>query len=225
MKTAVLVITHARVNKTFARHFPYYVKSGGEVIGVGDAHDGCVWPSGVRFLEFPIITDQRQKLLRRFMQVVDWCVTKGTAEGFDRFAICEYDVVFIRPIPSHITPRPIEFSYGRIAATLAGHKSNGFKGKNYYHCPWIFSAFAAGDFHRYGNRMLDAGIDEGGFIDRFLGLYEDLFGPAIVNSPNYSQNSLDRPEYIAEARESMKRPECFAIHGCKTPEMLQQLFA
>lgn len=211
MKTAVLIISHARVNKTVAQNFPWYQKSGGVLFGVCDRNTGCKWPDGMTVLEFDEIPDRRQFQLRRFLQVLEWAVADGASLGFERFALCEYDCIFVRPIPDDLPG---------LAATRVGQRSQGFHGRWYYHCPWIFSLDAAKQFLMYANRMMECGLDEGGFIDRFIGLQDDLYGPAIFAAPNYSQNSIDRPEFIREAQSAVQRPDCFALHGIKTHEQL-----
>lgn len=213
MKTALLIISHPRVNKVVAQNWPWYVKSGGDVIGVCDRGTGCVWPKGVkRVLEFDEIDDQRGKLIGRFFQVLEWCVVDSQNGGYDRYAISEYDVCFVRPIPYYLPP---------FVATRAGQKSPGFCGQYYYHCPWILSGNAACQLLTQGRKMLKAGIDESGHIDRFIGLFDDLYDAQIQSGANYSRNSLDRPEYIREAQEAVKNPECFAVHGVKTPDQLE----
>ena len=215
-----ICISHPEANETLMRNAATWP--------IADCHfAGCEhedaapmsWPPGTS----PILRigqngnpyGPTRPLLNRFLRVFQWCATEGRKMGYESFCTFEADVVFVRAVPN-VSDKPL--------GTLAGGNSPGFLGSQYFHPPWLIPAKLMPRIVGYFERMVRAGPDERGFPDRFVGRMGDLHPDvAFQHSGNFSQNTLDRPEYLAAAIEAIKRPDCFAVHGVKSDSQLKAL--
>lgn len=217
MKTLALCIAHPQAQEVLTRNSATWPIAGCDFFGVEhEDSPPMAWPESNPAFEGVVLRighggnpyGALRPLLDRFMRVFKWCVTDGANLGYDAFCTSEADVIFTRPVPQ-CGMHPL--------GTLAGHKSDGFLGSDYFHPPWLVSLDDMRMIVEYSQRLLRVGLDERGFPDRFVGLLGDLFPDvAFRHSGNYSQNTLDQPHYLAEALTAIKRPEVWALHGVKT---------
>lgn len=158
----------------------------------------------------------RHKWVDRFLRIIDWLI-KHRSQHYEAFCFIEADVVLLRPPPA---------VSGTVAiATVAGYRNEPFRGSRYFHCPWLLSVEALTSVQHHGVRMCNAGLDEQGFIDRFLGLMADLYTDiSWQHSRNYSQNTIE-PQHIAEAADWARHCDCWAQHGVKTQAAFDAIMA
>lgn len=215
MKTLVVVLTHPEARPILEMNWPW-LKRGGCDIAVID-HVGSNDVADVNSLFYHRIgghpDSTKNRWLDRFIDVLQWCVASPDTDGYTHYVLTESDSIFVKPIP--------ELPDG-IVATLAGHKSEGFRATTFWHAPWIFSYDAAMDFLRCARMMLGLGLSEQGFIDRFMGLYSELYSVPIQQMNTYSRNTIEGYEEIQLARTAIDTG-CFFIHGIKSPTVLAQL--
>lgn len=143
---------------------------------------------------------------------LDYTDENGNLRSYDVLCLSEPDAIFLKPIPTHC---------GGLMATCSGGNSPGFLGSFFCHGPWVFDRHTAFKAIEFGKRMIARGLIEKGFPDRFWGLFCDLYGVQFTpfGPGTYSQNRLDRPEYIEGARKAVKSG-AFYLHGLKTQEEL-----
>lgn len=210
--TAIVVVAHPGVNEIIHLHEPFWRKTGLPIIGVDHVGGGCTWANGNPFaLQIGGPPDSKKhRWVDRFLEIINWCTVHT---NYDDFLITEYDGVIVRKPPAHP---------GGIVGTLAGHKSDGFLAKSFYHCPWWMDRPSAEDFLRRARIMLDFNLSEHGFIDRFLGAYGELYGVPIQQMNTYSRNTIESPEEIEDARKAVAE-NCWFIHGIKSKEVLDAI--
>lgn len=219
MKTLLCVLTHSAANETFARNFPWYQRAGLPILGVGRVDKEMFWPNDIEHIDIgdeEYIKDDAQ--LWRFVTLLT-LLRAGLGQQpdkppYDAYAITEYDCIWTRKMPE--IPG---WSFISLATQIAGHKSGGFRGSRFFHCPWIVQRKDLAYFIDYGERMLNAGLNEHGFIDRWLGLMADLYDIRVHEINGYTRNTLDQPEHIAQAIDAIKDGAC-VIHGVKTADQL-----
>jgi hypothetical protein len=220
MKTLVVVLTHPEARPILEMNLPWMARSGCDIAVVH--HAGTLqrnWMNNeIRYhVEIGGPPDSTpNRWLDRFLDVLQWCVSSSDADGYSNFLLCESDCIFLRPIPG---------TFGGIAATLAGHKSEGFLAETFWHCPWLFSFDAAQEFLRRARIMLNFNLTEHGFIDRFLGAYSELYNVPILNladGQTYSRNTIEGYAQIQEARKAIAEGAWF-LHGIKSPVVLEQI--
>lgn len=225
MKTLVVVITHSAARPILDMNWPWLLKSGCDIAVVD--HKVEVPPSAGYWNVYPCAIATTAKLflniggppesttnrwLDRFLEVLKWCNTSLAAQEYHNFLLCESDCIFTSPIPDVISG---------ISAKLAGHSSEGFLASHFYHCPWIFSYDAACEFLRRAHVMISKGLTEQGFIDRFLGLYSELYGVTLQQMNTYSRNTIDLDD-VPAVRQAIAEG-VFFIHGVKDKEVLRQI--
>lgn len=216
MKTILAVQSYPGANEAVARHWPYYEASGADVIlGIGTEGGGCKWPGKTHHVNIApngYITDGH--LPQRLIDTIEYAL-EFTTNHDDRIAVIEYDVLFFNPLPPLCPGFHAQHAGGLLPPMLA---------KKFYHSPWVFDAATAVRVVKKGNAMLQAGVNERGNPDFFIGLLCEWFDiPAYGLANCYTQNTLNIPEKIAEARELRRSGRMVAVHGCKTPEQLAYL--
>jgi hypothetical protein len=215
MKTLLAIMSYAGANETVKRHFPYWLKAQADILGVGHTDTVCEWPKHERFIgSVNICKDSHvdgPAHIVRFLELLGVCVHAHCE--YDRFVIAEYDTLFFKPLP-------VDLPLG-LNAVLAGGRSEEFHASRFFHTPWIFDRKSAFDVWIKGQRMLNCGLIEQGFIDRFLGLLLDLYDIPFTPLPGYTHNTVELC-HVAEARGAIKAGY-FTIHGVKTAECLQQI--
>lgn len=210
------------------RHWPYYLKTGYDILGVGRLDSICNFPAAEGLVaETAIGKDEyvngdNLPLMHvralEFAMSMDYMDDDGQAQPYDLFCLTEPDAVFFKPLPLH---------RGGLMATYCGGNSPGFLGSFFCHGPWYFDRNSAFKAVEFGKRMIARGLIERGFPDRFWGLWCDLYGVRFTPlnpTYSYSVNRIDRPEYVQQAREAVAKGVCY-VHGVKTQEELNAITA
>lgn len=221
-KTLLAVQSHSLVNDTVRRHWPYYVASGCDILGVGREDTVCLWPlaPGVirgnqRFVGWINVGKEGSangdNHLRRVMDIL---LTFLTLEEYTHAIVTEYDSLFFRPPPEHP---------GGLVAKVAGYRTEGFRGERFFHMPLYVDRPTAAAIIGYGEAMISVGMIEHGFIDRFLGLMVDLYPLKWTDTGDttYTQNSIYE-QHVPEVRDMIRRGGWFC-HGVKTEAILHAI--
>ena len=214
MKTLIVIFAHSTVNDTVRRHWPWYLRGDCDILGVGRTNTRCEWPTERLIHSIAVGIEgyaSGDNHILRFLETLTALLTDERYKAYGAFCLVEYDGIFIRPVPP-IKP-------GTICAKLAGHRDGHFRGNAYYHTPWYLDRIMAGRILKYGFAMLKAGLIEGGFIDRWLGLMVDLYDIPIADTSTYTQNTIDTPAKIEQARTAIEAGAWY-IHGIKTESQL-----
>lgn len=221
-------------NEILARHWPYFQNAGASsIVGIGT--DGshrsypeptlakCVFPKGVD--DIAIIGDDAymagNNLVRRLMETMDWMLGQPPYwPAEDRFAIVEYDTIFLRPVP--------EFT--GTAAYQAGGPTWGSKAATgFYHNPWLFDRDDGTRLVQQLGHILAEGHCKYGTPESspdvaFAWACERAGIEVQQLLKEYSQNTLDLPHFLDEAREAV-RAGAHCIHGVKTAEQLDYILS
>jgi len=226
MKTLLVAICHPQAQELVSITSQTWSKGGADILCVD--HYGkppMNWSCPVTY-HASIGTDReatRFGPVDRTLDVMAWCIQEFLREppwDYDQFCFIEPDVVILREIPSCLDG----VGGPCLLGTLAGGQSPPYIAKEYFHCPWVVPATKLPTLFGRGGRLVELGLGENGWTDRWLGLIAALYPELeMYDSGNYSQNALDQPRFIAEAREAMKRPDCFAIHGVKSKAQFDAL--
>lgn len=217
MKTLVVVIAHPQAAPILDTNWPWLQKCGCDIAVVNHAGSGFfALDPHPRFNPFiggpPMHTINRW--VDRFLEVLTWCTSDPATEDYDYYVLTEADSIFLRPVP--------DLPFG-FCATHAGYRSPGFNAPHFYHAPWCMDHDSAIEFIRRAKLMLNYGVNESGYIDRFIGAYANLFDVQIHNLAErglaHTRNTIEG-NLVAEAREHAKDPNCFFMHGIKTPAVL-----
>lgn len=218
MKTILAIQSYPGANATVARHLPYYLNAGADMLlGIGTTDGGCVWSN-----EFDCTCNigenkyiEGAHLCDRLLRTIEVALSVELGP-FDRICVIEYDCLFFKPIPKDL---PVG-----VVMNIAGGPQPHRLGTFYYHCPWIMDSGTASMVLDGGRQCLKDLQFEGGSTDCFIGWVCERFNiPVHCNLVHtYSKNSLDIPEHLEEARQA-RIDGAMAIHGVKTPAMLNRL--
>lgn len=212
MKPLLVILSYAKANDMVQRHWPYFLKAGCDILGVGREDSEARFP-GERLVGMVKIGKDSyvagDNLIKLHLDALAYCLEKYP--DYTHYVLTEPDAIFTKPLPVLGT---------MFSATKVGGWSPGFHGRQFFHGPWCFNAVTAARFVEFGTRMLHAGLIERGFPDRFHGLLCDLYSLPWTNFPGYSQNRLDQPKYVDDARQAIKDGYHY-IHGIKTEAELR----
>jgi len=217
----LVVLAHSKASDALARHWPWLLKGECDILGVGREDTTTIWPAEKgqdNFIgEIRVGAESYasgQNHITRYLDVLRWCTDHVAHQ---RFCVIEYDCLIFKPLSL------VAFKPG-LLTTCAGGRSEGFRGSLFFHTPWWCDRTTACDIMRYGGRMLRAGLDERGFLDRWLGLLADLYDLRVQDFVDfwYTQNTIDTPEKIAEARRAIIAG-AWGLHGCKTAAQLEAI--
>jgi hypothetical protein len=219
--TLIAVLGHAAAKATIERHAPYWEKAECDIVCVGRKDIEVPWPSIKRQVGALRIGNDGYagglNHLERLMILLRWFAEER--KSYSSICVIEYDGVFLGPLR-------VGQQLRIFMSTPAGGSdgSDGFAPCTYFHTPWWFDHYGAQLVLDYGSRMLNMQIYERGFVDRWLGLLVGLYRLPWSPAPSFSVNSLDRPEYMAAAREAVRKGAVY-VHGVKTELQLKHLTA
>jgi hypothetical protein len=229
----VAVLTHSGANETVARHWPYYLRSGADILMVGRVGTDCRWPTASTHQcpisgKFHRIYEMRSGIesyvngdnhIVRLLDVIDTFCYKDYYRYHTHLCVIEYDGVFLQPIPLDALQAD-----GSLVTYVNGYEKPGEKwhGSRFLHTPWLMDRNLAYKILKAGNAMLRAQLIEHGFVDRFLGLLCDLHDIPVHVSNTFSANALDTPAFMSAAQKCVASGGWYS-HSCKTKEMLSEL--
>lgn len=219
MKVLVVIFSHSGYNVLVERHWPAYLASGCDILGVGRTNTRCIWPKERLVGEINVGEESYasgDNHIVRFLDTLEYCLREQSLKDYGAFCFIESDSAFFAPIP----PPNIDTFY----AKLAGYKDQGFIGSQYVHTPWMMDRIMGGRILKAGRAMHKAGLIERGFLDRWFGLMIDLYDLdwKDTGASTYTQNTLDSEEKIADAIKAISGG-AYYCHGIKSPEVLAAL--
>lgn len=211
MNTLVAIHSYPGAGPEVARRWPWYLRGDCDILGIGTSDGRTAWPKDKRLIGVELIGRnayvQDDHLPRRLVR------TFGLLEKYpiyDAICIIEWDSIFLQPVPE---------IHG-LVTTLGGYLSPGFTGTRFFHTPWCADRMTAEKIARVGTIMIDHGLTERGFPDRFLGLLVDLYDIPVTFAHTFSVNRIDQPQYVKEARMAIRKG-CWYCHGCKTADEIR----
>jgi len=220
MRMLLILLSYAKANEMVARHWPWYLQADADIMGVGRQDSDTqfpearlVWTVDIgkdEYVNGANLPDLHVRALSCGLSLTYRDPDMEDEQPYTHFCLTEPDALFFKPPPLH---------RDGLMATYSGGNSPGFLGTAFFHGPWYFDRDTADKAVEFGRRMIDRGLIERGFPDRFWGLFCDLYGVKFTpfGKGTYSRNRLDRPEYIKEARQAIK-DGIFYLHGVKTKE-------
>lgn len=217
MKTLLLIFSHTEANPVVARHWPWYRKSGMDIVGVGSTNGNCIWPQYGLLDQIKIGSEGAPSgahYIHRFLNALSYCLSNYSWLEYESFCFIEYDGIFLKPLP--------EIAPNTFVTKKNGGASDGFLGSFFVHTPWIMDRQMGHIILDYGQRMYKHGLHERGFLDRWFGLMIDLYklNWSDLGRDVFSENTLDTPHLIQMGRDAAKRG-VFYIHGIKTQKQLE----
>jgi len=222
VKTLVAILAHAGYESLLRRHWPYYQNSGCDILGVGRVDKPFNWPNPPSVNQF--VGEIRlgndgyadgDNHLMRLIGLLEWFVDEpGLQDRYHDICIIEADSVFLGKLPPHP---------GGLCTTIGGFgDGRDFAPCAFFHTPWWVDRLTALHILDVGSKMLKMRLFERGFVDRWLGLMVELYGIRRTPAPAFSVNTLDNPDFIAAAREAVKKGAVY-VHGVKTARQLELL--
>lgn len=212
MKPLLAIFAHHGTEDALQRHWPFFERTGADIIGIGRLDTKVNWPTGT-------LTDVNvglqsyvngNNLPNRFLDTLELMLNFPHED----LILTEWDSIFLKPLP----PNPdCDFE-----GTLFYNEDPNFECPHYFHPYWRFTRKSAQRFIDHGRELVKRGNIEHGQKDRFVGrVVMDLRFRWKANGC-FSANTIDRPELQAEARKYIAEGGYF-IHGVKTKEQLDSL--
>lgn len=215
-KTVVGIFSYAAANAIVARHWPYYCLSDAALWGIGRIDSKCEWPKGL-YAQTDIGRDGyvgKGNLCQRLVDAMSKFAFGHELKAFSDLCLIECDAIFTRALPNHP---------GGLVTHYAGAHSDGFLSTRYFHTPWWVDRETASLIAGMGQWLLNHGMNEHDFPDRFMGLVCDRCPEIKIHQPNsFSVNLLDTPELMTQARDAITKG-AYYVHGVKTAQQLGQL--
>lgn len=209
------VQTFPGANETVARHWPHYEAAGCDrILGILTEGGRCTWPGEHTAIVGKDSYVDGDHLCRRLLGTI----RAGLDAGATELVIIEYDVCFFRALPATMPEG--------LVMNATGGWSEGFRGKRYFHPPWMMDINTAYRVLEGGEEMLAGGDIEKGFPDRFIGRLAERYDVPVREGwfANYTQNSLDQPEYLKQARQA-RLAGAHCVHGMKSAQQLNYVMA
>lgn len=208
------VHSYPGANETILRHQPYFEQSGASrIVGIGTTDGKCEFPwESVNIGEnrYMKMKGPDDNLCRRLLDTVKWCLTQPE----DRYAICEYDTIFLKPLPQ----------WEGVNAHLTGGQLAGAKTSRFYHNPWLLDRGSGEALVKAMEAVLPESAEyPDNSPDLFFGLAcERAHIEVKCNFQMFTRNTLDHDLDLAQ---QAIRDGAHVIHGCKTEAQLNALLA
>lgn len=212
MKTLLAIHSYPGANELVKQLWPYYEKSGWDIIGIGTNDNKTHWPEGVASVNIgrnAYIYDQ-SNLPQRLVNTIKYFLESCTE--YTNLCIVEYDCIFLAPL---------QFNETGITTHLAGGNV-GTETNSFYHVPWFMDRGMALKIATEGEKLINEGRLEKGSPDVFLGLILQNLGITPHESNTFSVNSFDLPQNIVAGRRAIKSG-CKFLHGVKDMHQLEAI--
>lgn len=223
-KTLVCIQSYGKARDTVHRHFPFYKKSGCDLLGVNTADAPHDWPEGIPTVNIgkDAYLNGTDFLCRRLLETMAYCLREKKFEQYSHFMFVEHDAVFTNKTPLEkpglLTPYP-----------GFNPKEWGLNSIWFIHTPYWADRGTCEMIVRTGYELLSQGIFDKGNPDSFIGsiieeadipwTHFDKFQTFSVNSGSLSEEPFKGPLRCSVREHIMKG--AFYIHGLKTPEELE----
>lgn len=141
-------------------------------------------------------------------------IAYGLGLSCDSFAIIEYDTLIFKKLPE-----PTD----KLITHLAGFGMPGFRGREFYHTPWIASKATWHLIHKACQDLLACGEIELGTPDFFIGWACEKHGIPVDGTmlKAYTQNTITMAN-VPDARGHIARG-AYCMHGVKSKEVLDAI--
>jgi hypothetical protein len=214
MRTLLAIHSYPGANDLMKTLWPYYQKSGWDILGIGTNDGKTQWPDGVEFVNIGrnAYINDRSNLPQRLVNTIKHFLS--TCVEYTHLCIVEYDCIFLAPL---------ELNKTGITTHLAGYNV-GTEANAFYHVPWIMDRETAAKIVEEGDRLLAARIYELGSPDLFIGLVLQNLGITPHESGTFSVNSFDTPNNILLGRDAIKNG-CKFLHGIKSTQQLESILS
>lgn len=205
------IAARAAEAETLNRHWVYYCATGIPIIGVTPSDEPASFKEGVPVIyagkaghHGPDAIARLQNAYRALLQT-----------PYMNFALLEYDCVIFR--------EDIVFPVEGIMSNIMFSNDPAFQEKKFPHGMWTMSRHTMSMLLRTMEEHPE--VAESGMGDRYIAVIARLAGVPLLHEPkSYSRNSLDKPEFIVQAREALKNGAKW-IHGIKTKEQLDAVLS
>lgn len=212
MKVLLAIHSYPGANELVKQLWPYYDKSGWDIIGIGTNDNKTQWPDGVKFVNIgrnAYIYDH-SNLPQRLVNTIKYFLER--CPEYTHLCIVEYDCIFLSPL---------EFQETGITTHLAGG-TVGTEANAFYHVPWFMDRESGALIMEEGERLILQKRFELGSPDVFLGLILQNLGINPHESNTFSVNSFDLPKNIEAGRKAISEG-CKFLHGVKSMQQLEKL--
>lgn len=215
-KTLIGVFSHSTANDIVARHWPYFTLADCALWGIGRVDTHCVWPMP-RWCATDIGKEGYaggENLCRRLIDAIDMFAYLPVFKDFTDLCLVESDAVFTKPLYEH---------RGGLETFRAGGGGEGFLSTQYFHTPWWVDRPTAIEIVKVGTILLNNGIIEQGFPDRFLGLVMGRLPDVPIHpSETFSLNQLDTPARMTAGKMAVEIGSVVYVHGLKTEAQFKE---
>src|ERR1044071_6153513 len=104
MNTLLIIQAHGGMEPHIQRHWPFWKKSGLEMLGV-DRFDGRVkWPESIPTVSIgrsTYIDKESGNMIRIMVETFAHCLENQDFNHFSSFMMIDYDAVIVGPVPPH----------------------------------------------------------------------------------------------------------------------------
>lgn len=204
---------HKAVEETIKRHFPFWSKTGLEIVG-SNPQDGTIWPKEITSIAFGCNAHAGSLATPRLINILDYLSLRTDV---DQVCLIEYDLVILKPI--HL-PDGICFG-SMIAPDENVDGQSRFKHDEYYPPPWFFLQTIAGDMADQARKLYAADDYEGGYHDRFFARILSTMGLKSTLLPETCHGYFEAdPVRKEQARKQVQALKATYLHCVKTQEDL-----
>ena len=217
MKPLIAILTYSGANSALEWLRPWHCLPGCDLLYVGRSNSECTYPrppkgAGYRAFYHAFGNDSYVKGANQAERLINlWEVAFGRyRDKYSSLCVTEWDSIFTGPLPA-LHP-------GGLFCKFGGQSGPPFHGTRFLQVPWWSDWPTTDLMAEYGRRMLKTNLLESGWPDRWLGLLADLYDIPVSHTNTFHCNTIDNPNLVARARESI--PGCFMLHGIKTKETL-----
>jgi hypothetical protein len=231
-KTVVAIQSYGKARDTVWRHFPFYLRSGCDLLGVNTTDTIHDWPEGCPTIEIGRdgYLDGTDHLCRRMLDTLEYLLREPRYQNHTHFMLIEHDSVFVRHVP--------QFEPG-LTTPYPGFCPKGWAMNSiwFIHSPWIMDRETALLMVDAGHALLERGIFDKGTPDAFIGsiiseaaergIRWNQYGQdkttMSVNSGSFSEGETGQKLRRSFEKRLREEPDLWFLHGVKSTEELDWL--
>ena len=227
VKTVLAIISSPKDNSLIARHWPFFILTGWEILGCGTEDGRCEWPEPVMRLDTGRYGTHQTPagsaifgLLQQELDIWKWFLDESE---YDSVCVVEADNLFVRTPPEH----PGSELY--VVTALPNYERAGlFNTPVYFSTPRWAGRHAARRLYEHGQEMLSRGDTQNWMSDRWPAHICHQHKIPWIAQPGWSQFSYVwgaetwQEAWLRDARAAIKLG-CYVLHSCKHLWQLQAL--